>query len=373
MITIEEISGRKELKRFVKFPFRLFKNNPYWVPPIISEELDSFDKNKNPVFEHASARFFLALKKGKIVGRVAVIINNIEIEQQGIKKIRFGWFDVVDDIEVSKALLNKVYKIGKENGLEFIEGPLGFSNLDKVGVLIEGFDQLSTSLTWYSKPYYKEHFEQLGYTTEKTFRESFLIFDDLEVDRYHRFSKIVQEKYQVRPLNFKNSKEIFPYVDEMFDVFNKSYARLSSFVPITKSQINFFKTKYLSFINPEYIKFVLDREGKIISFAITMPSYAKAMQKAKGKLFPFGFWHLLKARKSNDVVDFYLIGILPEYQNKGINAIIMSEFYYTYKKNHIKIANQTPELENNAQIHSMWKNFDVNVNKRRSTYVLPIN
>lgn len=369
MITIREISTKKELKEFVKFPFRLFKDNPYWVPPVISEELNAFDPNINPVFEHASARYFLAYKNNEIVGRIAAIINQLEIKEQNIKKMRFGWYDVVDDNAVSEKLIEKIREIGLEHQLEFMEGPVGFSNLDKVGVVIEGFDQLGTSLTWYSQPYYKEHLEALGFKKEKVFIESYFYLKDVEISNYERFSNLIQKKYRLRPLNFKSTQEIFPFIDEMFGLFNKSYAKLSSFVPVTKKQIDFFKKKYLSFVKPEFIKFVLDENDKMVAFAITMPSYAKAMQKAKGKLFPFGFLHLLKARKNPTEVDFYLIGVLPEYQKKGVTSIIMSEYYKTYMEHGIVLARRTPELEDNHSIHLLWKNFNPIVHKKRATYV----
>ena len=172
MIQLQEIHTKKEMKQFVTFPFSLYKNNPYWVPPIIADEMESFDKTKNPVFEHAIARFFVARKNNKIDGRVAAIINKYETEKQGIKKMRFGWFDVIDDIEVTKALIDKVIEIGKEHNLSYVEGPVGFSNLDKTGVLTEGFDHIGTMITWYNHPYYKDHLEQLGFIQEKEYVES---------------------------------------------------------------------------------------------------------------------------------------------------------------------------------------------------------
>ena len=368
MVTIKEISSKKDITQFVKFPFKLYKNNPYWVPSLIKDEVDSFDKNKNPVFEHAEARFFLAYKDDEIVGRVIAIINRYEINDQNIKKMRFGWFDFIDDYEVSKALLNKVYEIGKSHQLEYIEGPVGFSNLDKVGVLTEGFDQLGTMISWYNYPYYTDHLEKLDYRKEKNFDESYFNVKDIDITNYRRMAELVQDRYKLKPLNFTRSKDIFPYVDEMFDVFDNTYSKLSSFVPISAKQKAFFKKKFISLINPEYIKFVLNEEGKMVAFAITLPSFAKALQKTKGKLFPLGFWHLLQARKNSKEVLFYLIGILPEYKRKGPAAIIMNEFYKTYHERGIEIAYRSAELEDNTEIHLLWKNFNPVYHKRRSTY-----
>ena len=288
MITLKEAKTRKDLKRFVLFPFSLYRKNKYWVPPIIKDEINNFDTKKNPVFKNADAQFFLAYKGRKIVGRVVAIINWYEINKQQIKKMRFGWFDVIDDIEVSKVLLNKVNEIGKQNNLEYIEGPVGFNNLDKTGVLIDGFEHLGTMITWYNHPYYKDHLEQLGYVKEKEYLENKFKFKNVDAVYYNRISNVIKRRYKLRALDFTRTKEIMPYVEEMFEVFSASYSKLSTFVPISESQINYFKRKYISFINPQYIKFVMDENDKLIAFAIVMPSFSKALQKARGRLFPLG-------------------------------------------------------------------------------------
>lgn len=368
MILISEVSSKSELKKFVKFPFQLYKNNKYWVPPIIKDEMDSFDKTINPVFEHADARFFLAYQNNKIVGRIAAIINWTEVNEQKVKKMRFGWFDMIDDIEVSKALLQKVNQIGKENKLEFIEGPVGFSNMDKVGILTKGYKELSTMITWYNHPYYKDHIEKLGYKKSQNFLETYFYFKDIEITKYKRYAEIVKKRYELKPLNFSSTKEIMPYVEEMFALFNTSYEKLPSFVPISNKQIEYFKNKFIKFINPEYIKFIIDKNGKLITFSITMPSFAKAFQKANGKLFPTGFLHILNAKKHSKDVVFFLIGILPEYQKKGVTAIVFDEFFKTYKEKGILKTFTTPELEENKDIQLIWKNFKPIVYKKRSTY-----
>lgn len=368
MITIKEITTKKDLKAFVKFPFELYKKNQFWVPPLIKDELESFDKNQNPVFKHAIAHFLLAFKDGKIVGRVAAIINWTEVNEQKIKKMRFGWFDVIDDIEVTKALLNKVAEIGKTHQLEFMEGPVGFSNLDKVGVLTEGFDQLSTAITWYNHAYYKEHLEQLGFVKAKEWIESYFSMNDVHPENYQRMSTLLKDRYQLHILSFKSIKELMPYVDKMFELFNTSYAKLSSFVPISEVQIAYFKKKYIGLIDPEYIKYVADKDGNLLAFAITMPNYAEALQKANGKLFPFGFYHLLRARKKSKEVVFYLIGIHPDWINKGLVAIIFEEFFKVFQKRGITKFIRTPELEENTAIHLLWKNFNPIIHKRRRTY-----
>ncbi len=368
MIIIKEVSTKRGLKKFVKFPFSLYKNNKYWVPPIIKDEVASFDKKLNPVFEHAEAHFFLAYQNNEIVGRIAAIINRFEVNDQKIKKMRFGWFDFIDDIHVSDALLSKVNEIGKLNKLDFIEGPVGFSNMDKVGILTDGFDHISSIISWYNYPYYSVHVEKLGFTKSQKFIETYFYFKDVNIEKYKRYADIIKKKYELTPLNFNSTNEIMPYVKEMFELFNASYKKLPSFVPISDKQIEYYKKKFITFLNPEFIKFIIDKNGKLITFSITMPSYARALQKANGKLFPTGLFHILKAKKNSKDVVFFLIGILPEYQKKGVTAIVFDEFFKTYTEKNIIKTISTPELEDNKDIQLIWKNFKPVVFKKRSTY-----
>ena len=368
MITIVDANTKQLLKTFVKFSFNLYKNHRYWVPPLINDELETFDKTKNPVFTSADAKFYLAYQNNKVVGRIAAIINWDEVNNQQKKKVRFGWWDVIDDVEVTKALLEKVYEFGRINNLEYVEGPMGFSNLDKVGVLTEGFDEIGSMITWYNFPYYAGHLEILGFVKEKEYLENKFPFSNVKTEFFEKPNELIKRRYQLKELNFKNTKDIMPYVDKMFDLFNASYANLSSFVAITAVQKEYFKKKYISFINPEYIKFVMDKEDKMVAFSIVMPSFSEALQKAKGKLFPFGFYHLLKARKESKDVLFYLIGVDPEYQSKGVTAIIFNEYYKTFTQKGIQNCIRTPELEDNHAIHNLWKHFDPITFRRRRTY-----
>ena len=368
MITIVEANTKKLLVAFVKFPFTLYKNHPYWVPPLIKEELETFDKTKNPAFTSAEANFYLAYKDNKVVGRIAAIINWDEVNNQQKRKVRFGWWDVIDDIEVTVALLEKVYELGKKNNLDYVEGPMGFSNLDKVGVLTEGFDEIGSMITWYNFPYYKDHLEKLDYVKEKEYLESKFPFANVKPEHFEKANELVRRRYGLKPLNFTKTKDIMPYVDEMFDLFNSSYANLSSFVAITDVQKEHFKKKYISFINPEYIKFVMDKDDKMVAFSIAMPSFSRALQKANGKLFPFGFYHLLKAKKESKEVLLYLIGVHPEYQNKGATAVIFNEHYNTFTEKGIQNIIRTPELEDNLAVHNLWKHFDSVTFGRRRTY-----
>lgn len=368
MIEIKEAISKKELKAFVKFPFSLYKDSPYWVPPIISEELKTFDKKLNPVFKDADARFFVALKDGQIVGRIAAIVNWLEVKNQNLKKMRFGWFDFIDDLEVSKSLFETVEKIGKDYKLDYTEGPVGFSNLDKVGVITEGFEHIAPMVTWYNYPYYVNHYIAHGFKIEKEYSENKFPFENVKPEFFKKAQELIKKRYNLTALKLTKTSEVMPYVDRMFDLFNKSYASLSSFVEITDIQKAYFKKKFISFVNPDYIKFVTDAEDNLVGFAIVMPSFSQALQKANGKLFPFGFRHILKAKKNSKDVIFYLIGIHPDYQNKGVHAVIFNEYYETFTKQGIETCIRTPELEDNEAIHKIWKHFFPVVYRRRKTF-----
>ena len=375
MITLKEMITPRELKQFVKFPFSLYKNEPNWVPPIVADELDSMDPAKNPVFKNAEARYFLAFAKAKngkeeVVGRICAIINDIEIKEQGKPKMRFGWFDTIDNIEVTKALIAKVTEIGKENNLEFIEGPVGFSNMEKAGLLVEGYEYMNTMITWYNFPYYKDHFEQLGFEKAAEWVEFKIQIDPPETQnpKIKKFADIIAKRYDLSPLEFKTSADVKPYVNEMFGLLNKTYDKLSTFVPIQQYQIDHYKEKYIKYIHPDFIKCVQDKDGKLVAFAITMPSFNEALKKANGSLFPFGFYHLLKAKKRNDTAAFYLIGIDPEYQNKGVTAVIFQKMQELFNKRGITQVETNPELEENKAIQQLWKNYEHILHKRRRTY-----
>jgi len=249
-----------------------------------------------------------------------------------------------------------------------MEGPVGFSNLDKVGVLTEGYDKVGTMVTWYNHPYYVNHFLTHGFKAEKEYIESQFSYNDIKSETFVKASTLIKKRYQVKSINFTKTKDVMPFADAMFDLFNKTYASLSSFVEITDIQKEYFKKKFISFINPEYIKFVLDKNDKMIAFAIVMPSFSRALQDINGKLFPFGFMKMLKAKKESKEVTFYLIGIDPYYQNKGITAVIFDEYYKTFTEKGIENCIRTPELANNTAIQQIWKHFNPKVTKRRKTF-----
>ncbi len=368
MIEVKQISSKSDILKFVKFQQELYKDNPYYVPPIVKDEASNFDPEKNQVFKNADCWLFLAYREGKIVGRIAALVNYIEIEEQQKRKMRFGWLDMVDDIEVTKALLKKVHDLAAEKELEYVEGPVGFSNMDKAGMLIKGYDQLGTMITWYNHPYYKEHLEQLGYKKSAEWVEYKFVPPSPMPPKYDKFANLVAQRYKLKTLRFKTSKEIVPYVEDMFELLNQSYSQLVTYVPIQQYQIELYKEKYLPFINPDFLELVVGQNGKLVAFAITMPSFSKALQKAKGKLFPFGFIHLLRAKRKSDRAAFYLIGIKPELQGKGVTALMFRNITQNLMDYDIRLCETNPELEDNLAVQASWKNFDPILHKRRRTY-----
>ena len=372
-IEIKEIHSQRELRDFVKFQLNLYKDNPYFVPGLMVDEVNSLDVSKNPAFKFATARYFLAYKDGQIAGRIAAIINQVEVNELNIKKIRFGWLDVIDDVEVTKALFAKVEEVGRENGLEFMEGPMGATNLEKAGMLSFGFDRLATAIGQYNYAYYPKHLEQLGFEKEKEWVEQFLTVPDAIAPKIYEFAKLVTERYGLKLLHFKNAKEMQPYIKPVFDLLEESYKELETYVPITEEQKAFYAKKYSNILNPEFITFIEDGNGELCAFAITMPSYAKALQKAKGRFLPFGWYHLLKAQKKNDTVEFVLIGVHPKYQKKGITSIIFKEMFETFKKHNIKFLETNPELEENQSVQALWTDYNPVLHKRRKTFRKDIN
>ena len=370
-LTIKVVQNAKDFQAFVRFPFDLYEHNSYWVPPLIKEEIETIDPKINPVYQNADARFFLAFRGTKIVGRIGGMINWIEVNKVGKSKVRFGWYDTIDDLEVSKLLLDQVTTFGKEHNLKMIEGPMGFSNLDKAGMLIEGFEERNTMITLYNAPYYQDHLEALGFTINAKWVEYEIKIDDFETspEKVKRFSKLIMERYQLSLLQFKNKNDIIPYIDQMFELLDETYNKLQTFVPIQDYQIEHYKKRYLKFIHPDFIKCIIDSKGKLIAFSITMPSFTNALKKINGKINLFNFYHLFLALKRNNRASFYLIGVHPDYQNKGITAIIFNEMQKLFNKRNINIVETNPELEENTAIQKLWKNYENRLHKKRATFI----
>lgn len=363
-----EVNSPELLRKFVKFPMELYKNNSCYVPPLINDEINIWDAQNNAAFAYCESVKYLALKDEKVVGRIAIILNHKEGEELGIFKIRFGWLDFIDDIEVSKELINKVIEFAKEKKITKIEGPMGFTNLDKSGMLTMGFDKLATMIGLYNFAYYPDHLEKLGLIKEKEWVEFEMEFPKVLSEKVLKFNNLIKQKYKLRTLDFKSKDEIKPYIDPMFKLLDQTYNTLSTYTPITKEQISTYKEKYFPFIDKNFIVCVVDENNELIAFAVTMPSYSKALQKAKGKLWPFGWYHLWQATRKNDSANFYLIGIQPEYQRRGVTAIIFKEIYDRFTKMGIDYAETNPELEENVNVQVLWQDYNPTNHKRRRTY-----
>ena len=371
-VEIQEVNNPKLLKQFVTFPMDLYKNNAYYVPPLLKEELEALNQEKNPVFQHAIAKYYLAIKDKTIVGRIAAIINWKEVKEQQKPKVRFGWFDVIDDIEVTKALINKVRELGDEHGLKFMEGPVGFSNLDKAGLLTKGFDQIPTMVTLYNAPYYQTHLLNLGFESASEWVEYELEVPKELPDKVVKFTDLIKQRYGLHVLDLRTKEDLIQIVEPMFELLDKTYGHLSSYVPIPKQQIEHYKEKYINFINPDFVTVINDDKDKMVAFAITMPSYSKALQKANGKIFPIGWWYLWRASKRNDAAAFYLIGIDPAYQGKGVTAIVFNEMFKTFNKYGVKYLETNPELAENKSIQTLWKDYNPVNHKRRMSFKIDL-
>ncbi len=369
-IVLREVTSKSELKKFIKFPFSLYKGNDFWVPPLIFDEIKTLSKKKNPAFDFCDAKYWLAYKNDEIVGRIAGIINHNYNTKWNQKSVRFGWIDFIDDEEVSKSLIMQVMNWAKEKGMKKIHGPLGFTDLDGEGMLIEGFNELSTFGSIYNHLYYQNHMEKLGFEKDADWVEYLVNFNpNVEgPEKVSRIAKTVAERNHLHILRVKKAKEMLPYAREIFYLINEAYKNLYGFVELTDKQIDMYVKAYFGFIKPDYVPILLDSNNKVIGFGITMPSLSVAVQKSKGRLLPFGFIHILRAMKNNPNVDLYLTAVKPEWQNKGVNAILINEVNDVFVRNHIQKVETNRELEENSKIQAQWRFFENRLHKRRRCF-----
>ena len=369
VITLKEVKSRRDLRRFVNFPHQLYRNHPNWVPALRSDDFNTLHWDKNPAFTFCEARYWLALKDGKIVGRIAGIINHQAIEKWGKAYARFGWVDFVDDLEVVKTLLGAVETWALEKGLSAVHGPLGFTDLDREGMLVEGFDQLGTLATMYNEPYYSRHMEAVGYQKDIDWVEYLITVPEKGVERIDKLAEIVQKRYGLHYLQASRKKDLLQYAGQLFDLLDETYAHLYGTTFLSKEQKEAYTKQYFGFVSPDFVPCVLDSEGRMIGFGIAMPSLSHALQRAKGRLFPFGFIYLLRALRKNDRGDLYLIGVKPEYQGKGITSMIISRMIAKTIKHGIRVVESNPELENNLPVQAQWKYFEHHQHKRRRVFI----
>ncbi|MDR3610867.1 MAG: hypothetical protein P4L27_09915 [Ignavibacteriaceae bacterium] len=368
-ITIKEVNTPKELENFIKFPYLLYKGNPYWVPPMLLDEKKVLNKEKNPAFEFCDVKLWLAYKNGKIAGRIAGIINRRYIEAWKNNYARFSYIDFIDDAEVSKALFDSAEKWAIENNIEKIHGPLGFTDFDPEGMLVEGFEELGTFGAIYNYPYYVNHIEKYGYKKDVDWIEFQVKPPEQLLEKVDRIAAIVSKKYGLKILRVKKAKELLPYGKEIFYLINRAYKDLFGFVQLSDKQIELYIKEYFGFIKPEFVPVVLDNQNKIVAFGITMPSLSKALQKNRGRLFPFGFIPMLKAMKNNNMADLYLVAVDPDMQDKGVNALLINEINKIFIKNKITLVETNRELETNLKVQAQWKEMDARQHKRRRCYI----
>ena len=368
MLNVVEVKTKRQLKRFVDFPYELYADNPYWIPPLRADEISTLRWDKNPAFAYCEARYWLVYRDNKIVGRVAGIINHEAIEKWGKNYARFGWFDFIDDLDVIKCLLQQVESWARENGLSGIQGPMGFCDMDKEGMLIDGFDEMGTFTTLYNYEYYPKYMEMLDFSKDVDWYEYIMEVPEKLNDEIIKMAELVKEKNKLKTITFTKPKQILPYAKAIFDLLNEAYRDLYNVVPLSDEQIDFFIKQYFSVVNPDYVNIVLDSNDSLVAFSIGFPSLAKTLQKTKGKLLPLGFIRMIRALKVNNSVDMLLIAVRPDLQGKGVNSLLMKAMTEACLRNGVKVAHLNPQLEDNRKVRSQWKRFTGQQNKKRRCY-----
>ena len=367
-VIITKVSSKKELKTFVRFANKLYKGNKYYVPSMPFDDMGTFDPKQNGAYDFSEAELYLAHKDGKVVGRVAAIINHKANEAWGVKQVRFGWIDFIDDMEVSAALLDAVTQFGRKRGMTQIVGPLGFTDFDPEGMLVEGYDRICTMALIYNHPYYPEHMKKHGYTKETGWLENRIIIPEQLPEKYNRVAELVHQKYDLRIRKF-TTRQIRKegYGRKFFQLINQTYCVLYGFSLLSDKQIDKYVNLYLSFVDPKMLTFIEDAEGNLIAAGVSIPSLAHALQKCNGEIFPFGWWHLMKSMfwKRSDTVELLLIGVVPEWQRKGVVALLFQDLVARYNKMGFKYAETNAMLEDNIKIQSIFEPFEKEIHKRR--------
>lgn len=370
-VTIVKVENNRQLKRFVKFGYELYKECPYYVPELFEDAMNTLRKDRNAAFEFCDADYFLAYKDGVLAGRIAVLVNKVANEKWGQNAARFGWVDFIDDNEVVDALFATAEKWARERGLTELQGPLGFTDLDREGMLIEGFDRLGTMSTIYNYPYYPEHMNRLGFAKDADWVEFLLKIPEKKWEKAERVAAIVERKFGLRTLRCKSRSELAKrYGYQLFALVNECYAPLYGFTPLTDKQIDQLIKMYLPVIDLRLISLVVDKDDNLVGMGVSIYSLAEALRKSRGRMLPFGWWHLLKALfvKPPKRLDFLLVAVKPEYQSKGVFALIFNEMLDNFMKLGIVDVESNPELETNHKIQSQWSEFEKVQHKRRRAF-----
>ncbi|MCM1153300.1 MAG: GNAT family N-acetyltransferase [Muribaculum sp.] len=371
MIEVRKIEPtRANLLKFIKFGIDLYDGNPYYVPPLVLDELATLNPQENPAYDFCDGEYFMAYRDGKPVGRIAAIINHQINKRGNVKIARFGFFDFIDDEDVSAALLDAAEEWARRKGMTRIVGPLGFTDLDREGLLTEGFEELSTMATNYNYPYYASHVEKAGYKKDSDWVEFVMDVPDGIPEKFNRIAEIVKKKFGLSVLKYKSRKRIKnEYGRALFHLINESYDSLYQYSPLTERQIDKYIDEYINLLNLDLVTLIVDKEGKLQGVGISMPSMSRALQKSKGRFLPFGWIHLLKGLKGqNDRVDLLLVAVRPEYQSKGVNALLFQDLIPQYIKYGFKYAESNPEMESNSKVQSQWEYFKRRQHRRRRSY-----
>ncbi len=369
-VEIREVQNKRELKKFIKFQNELYKGNPNYVTQIVQEEMEHFDRKKNPAFEVNDAHLFTAWKDGKIAGRIVGINNKPANEKNNTKNLRFNWFESIEDYEVTEALFKAVEDWGRELSMETITGPHGFCDLDQQGMLVEGFDRPGTIASFYHHPYYKDFTERYGFEKDVDYVEywSTVPHDTGVPEKLLKTADWIRNRYNFHLANYNSAKEYKKRGRELFQLMQESFEDIYGTVPLTDKQIDYYIKKYISYIHKDLIKVVDNEHGEMIGFMITMPSLTRAYQKTKGRLFPFGFIHLLRALKQYDILDFYLAGVRKDYWGKGVDVLMAVEIVKKAIELGFTHAESNQELESNTKVQAQWKFFNPVQHKRRRIY-----
>ena len=372
-ITILEVSSRKELKDFIAFPEKLYKDSRNWVNALWKDEYDTLQKDKNPAFDYCEAWYFVAKNGNETVGRVAAIVNHNANRDWNEKYMRFGWLDFVDDMEVSAALMGKVEELAVKLEMTAVNGPFGFTDMDREGMLVEGFENRGSFTTLYNFPYYRDHLERLGYIKDADWHQREYDVPEEVPDKLRQYSQIVQKRYNVRLLEPVSRKRLRKYGIGLFEAYNKAFVPLYGFSPLNQRQIESYVNQFLPMINFDLIAIVVNNEDKVVAFAITMPNVSLALKKCGGKLFPFGFLHILKALKSYEFVDMLMIGVVPEYQQKGLNAVIFDHLNTNFIKLGVKKVVANPQLDNNSAVQNIFDYYQGKPFMTRRCFIKELN
>lgn len=367
-------SKRSQIRKFVKFGIDFYKDNPYYVPPLVMDDTNTLSPKKNPAFDFCEAQAFMAYRDGKPVGRIAGIINHKVNGRTGRKDLRFGFVDFIDDPEVSQALFDAVSQWGRVKGMTSIVGPLGFTDMDQEGMLTFGYDEVGTMATIYNYPYYPQHMERMGFEKDADWMEYYLTVPDAVPEKHRRIAEIVKERNGLKVKKYSSRKKIREeYGVALFELINEAYDKLYGYSPLSPKQIQYYINMYLSILNLELVTVVTDADDKIVAIGISIQSFSKALQKCRGRIFPFGWVHLLPVLLGkSDAVDLLLIAVKPEYQSKGVNALLFADLIPYYIKNGYRHAESNPELDSNAKVQNQWGSFEARQHRRRRAFRKPL-